>query len=174
MAPRSTKRTLQPDECTPVQCLSSFDALDISINKLGLLVEKIDDRMDAMGERIAAQEAHAKDTSRKVDGISASFHRLSDLVRREVQDHSTSCPGREYALRKIKSASITPPSSAAIKQQDSTGSFMLDDEFKKLAVRALDERGKGFSIPKWVINVGVIVGVAIAAGAYALGKLLGS
>ena len=174
MTRSTTKRAHPVDECTPVQCQSSFDTLDMSINKLGMLVEKIDDRMDLMGERMAAQEAHAKEATHKLDSMNASFHRLAEQMRREVQDHSTSCPGREYALRKIKSASMAPPPVASGgRAQDATGSFLMDAEFRQMAVKALDERGKGFAILRWVIYLGVVIGVALAAGAYAAGKLLG-
>lgn len=157
-----------------MQCQSSFDTLDMSINRLGILVEKIDDRMDTFGERLAAQEAHIKATKNEVTSVRASVDRLGDAMRREVQDHASLCVGREYAMRKLKKASHAPPPNNPEAQKESTGAFLLDEEFRRMAVQAIGEQRKGFAIPRWVIYLGVIVGVAIVAAIYGAIKLFTS
>ena len=170
MAQTRKKTTIPSSDCTPAQCQSSFDSLDVSISKVGMLVEKIDDRMDAFGERIAKQEAHVKDMGREIKKMESNMRYAVETIRSEITEHSSMCPGREYALRKIKHASHAPPPVSA-NQKDTTGAFLLDTEFRRMAAKALDEKGKSFTITKWVIYIGVVVGVAIAAAIYALVKL---
>lgn len=169
--PPAKRRSQNDSECSPAQCQLSIDALEFSLNKLNAIVEKMDERLDAHAERIATQEAHNRDTNRELKKLDVSLRHGTDSIREEITRHSQLCPGREYALRKIKKASHAPAPIAPHREQEDTGVFLLDKEFKAIAMKALDERGKGFSIPKWVIYIGVIIGVAVAAGAYAIGKL---
>jgi len=165
---RSTKQDTA-EVCAPLECGQMFGIIAEGLDDLRIEVSESRKDISAVNERIAAQEAKTHSAWHSIARIEERMNKLPREIAESISRHESSCPGRDYARQKLVSSttSSTIPRPGNLVGADDTMRII-----RKPATDLLDDVGLGgLPAPKWVVYVGVILGVAVVVGGYCLHSL---
>lgn len=151
MSPKPQQRLLCEEVTgsipTDHPCARWFSSIERSVIELSHQVENVALDVKDLAAKVISQEAMMKMWKEE---FFPQVKNLPDKIDEEIEDHKQNC----LAHRR-----------AQLQAEDITNTNL------KLPSRVPKEEKKGFSIPKIVIYIGVVVGTAIAVGGYVLAYL---
>jgi hypothetical protein len=144
-------------DCTPAECRAAFTILGDRLDRVVGAVEGLDrrladvaEKLGDVGERVAKAEQSDRSVWHEVRTIAQRLADLPEAISRQVERHTGECPGRVLALDRLtrdrtSGGRVTPLSSLMPESQPS-----------------------GFVVPKFVLWIGIGLGLTIAVAGWAI------
>lgn len=116
--------------------------------------------VQAVNERIAAQEEKTHSAWHAINRVETRLNNLPRDIAESIERHENGCPGRDYVRHKIKSSTASQ-----------IPRFDDGDATRRIRLAAEQQDMASGGVPRWVIYVGSIIGAAVAASGYLLHML---
>lgn len=163
---RNSSNSPPAGTCAPSECGQMFGIIAEGLDDLKSDVAEARKDIGAVNERIAAQEAKTHSAWHSISRIEKRMNLVPRENAESIARHEAACPGRDYA--RIKLAKTTTSSEIPRPaREDETGRISQPS----FALALGDTTVNGLQVPKWVVYIGVAIGVAIAASGYILNAL---